>query len=271
MASEQAQPANTAATIAVFDSGVGGLSVLAALRRALPACTFIYIYDKAYFPYGLKSEATINQRVSELFGIINQRFAFDFAVIACSTASTVVLPTLRTQCAQPVIGVVPAIKPAALLSRTKVIGLLATHGTIHRAYTNELIAAHAPHCEVIKVGSDRLVQLAEAKLRGEAIDPHEIAKEVAPLVEREDLDTVVLGCTHFPHLLAELQHAFPRPITMVEPSEAIARRLIELMSAHSLSAATQPARSGDTFLVSGSLLPQTLIHRWGFAKQELLV
>ncbi len=246
--------------VGVFDSGVGGLSILTALRRTINACRFVYVCDQEFFPYGLQSEEELTRRVEQLCQQVLAQFPLDYVVIACNTASTVVLPRLRGQLQQAVIGVVPAIKPAAQLSRSKVIGLLATPGTIERAYTQELIALHASNCTVLKLGSTRLVELAEAKLRGELISSEEIATILRPLSQDPLLDTLVLGCTHFPHLLEELQAAFPRPITMVEPSEAIARRLLTLMEGAShISLAEHEARDEDILYVTGPPLPASLI------------
>jgi glutamate racemase len=256
------------ATIGIFDSGVGGLSILAALRRELPQCTFLYVYDQAFFPYGLKTEEEVNARVSTLCTEVLTRYPLDLVVIACNTASTVVLPTLRQQVSPPVVGVVPAIKPAALQSRSKVIGLLATPGTIERPYTQELIAAHAPDCTVIKLGSARLVEIAEAKFRGEPPLVSELQKILAPLSDTPQLDTIVLGCTHFPHLIPELTQAFPRPITMVEPSAGVVRRVTDLLKKTPPRLASK--LDHDLLLVTSQLLPTSLMQNFGFSNQELL-
>lgn len=261
--------------VGVFDSGVGGLSILAALRRTLPQSTFVYLYDQAFFPYGLKTPAALIDRLELLTEPVLARFPLDYLVIACNTASTVVLPSLRARLALPVVGVVPAIKPAAELSRSKVIGLLATPATIEAPYTQELIATHAPHCRVVKLGSNRLVELAEAKLRGEPLanaGTEEVRAILAPLINTLELDTVVLGCTHFPHLHAELAAAFPRPITLVEPSEAIARRLASLVLPSSCAREQPPTPTfhPDVLLVTAELLDPRLVQTFGFARQELL-
>jgi glutamate racemase len=256
------------ATIGIFDSGVGGLSILAALRRHLPHCRFLYVCDQAYFPYGLKSEEDVVTRVSTLCAQVLEGYSLDYVVVACNTASTVVLPTLRQQVELPVIGVVPAIKPAAELSKTKVIGMIATPGTITRPYTQELIANFAADCQVVQVGSNRLVDIAEAKLAGEPIDSEEIRQILTPLSNNPQLDTLVLACTHFPHLAEEIAQSFARPVQLVESSEGVARRVVDLINkeTRTLTAANEP----DLFLSTGSPRSESLITRFGFSQQVLL-
>jgi glutamate racemase len=129
------------------------------------------------------------------------------------------------------VGVVPAIKPAALVTQTKTIGLLATPGTIARPYTDQLIKEHANDCEVIRLGSTKLVELAEEKLRGHKVDIGLVARELSsffPAQEKSPIDTIVLGCTHFPLLIEELSVAAPKTINWVDSSEAIANRVKSL-------------------------------------------
>ncbi|HEX4882431.1 MAG TPA: glutamate racemase [Porticoccaceae bacterium] len=215
--------------ILVFDSGVGGLSVLAALRAQLPGCDFVFACDNAAFPYGTKSEAELIARVDRVVNQLVRHFQPELLVIACNSASTVALPRLRAQLRQPVVGVVPAIKPAAQLSATRVIGLLGTPGTVRRQYTRELIAEFAAHCEVIPLGSAELVEIAERALRGVAPDLHQLRTILAPLFAAPALDTVVLACTHFPLLGAALAAAAPRPLRWIDSGDAIARRVASLL------------------------------------------
>jgi glutamate racemase len=171
----------------------------------------------------------------------------ELLVLACNTASTVALPKLRTSFTVPVVGVVPAIKPAASLTRTRTIGLLATPGTVQRPYIDELIQAHAADCRVLRAGSRRLVELAEKKLRGAAVPPAEVAAELAPLFNASPagasrLDTVVLGCTHFPLLLDELAAAAPWPVQWLDASAGVAARTAYLLREQGRDAAAP--RSG---------------------------
>lgn len=215
--------------ILVFDSGVGGLSVLAALRARLPGCDFVFACDNAAFPYGTKSEAELIARVDRVMNQLVAQVQPELVVVACNSASTVALPRLRAHLRQPVVGVVPAIKPAAQRSATKVIGLLGTPGTVRRQYTQQLIADFAPHCEVISLGSAELVEIAEQALRGTRPEPRELRALLAPLFADTALDTVVLACTHFPLLGDELAAAAPRPVHWIDSGEAIARRVASLL------------------------------------------
>lgn len=215
-------------TILIFDSGVGGLSVYQEVRRLLPGARYVYASDNEAFPYGIKPEEMVVSRVDDVLQRLMQRFAPDVMVIACNTASTVALPRIRGRIAVPVVGVVPAVKPAAQISRSGVIGLLATPATIERAYTQNLIDEFARGCTVVRVGSSELVDMAEDKLRGTAPDTERIRTIIAPLFKGEDgnkVDTVVLGCTHFPLLRTELASTAPRNIAWIDSGPAIAKRV----------------------------------------------
>jgi len=218
-------------TIAVLDSGVGGLSIVHSIRTIAPHFSIIYGCDNKNFPYGPKPPEKVTQCVTQITEQIINRFSPNLIVIACNTASTVALETLRDLTSTPIIGVVPAIKPAALKSKSKVIGLLATPGTVQRSYTQNLIREHASHCRVIKIGSTRLVEIAEEKLRQKKVNLEEIKQEISPFFNSNteaQLDTIVLGCTHFPLLLEEFKAVVPYPIQWVDSSEAIANRVTTL-------------------------------------------
>lgn len=211
--------------ILIFDSGVGGLSVLEAISRRHPQCGLIYASDNAYFPYGNKDEIDLVRRVNHVLEKLQAIVEADIIVIACNSASTLALPIARENLTQPVIGVVPAIKPAAQLSRTKIIGLLATPGTIKRAYTRQLIEDYASDCQMILLGSSELVLLAEQKLRGYSIHREELLPILAPIAEKADMDTLIMACTHFPLLKTELQDALPQVVYWVDSGDAIASRV----------------------------------------------
>ncbi len=216
--------------ILVFDSGVGGLSILEALRKELSNCEFVYASDNAAFPYGLKSQAHLIERVDAVLKKLIKQIEPDIIVVACNTASTVVLPSIRNHFKAPVVGVVPAIKPAVALSRTGVIGLLGTPGTVNRDYTQRLIDGFASDCEVVKVGSSRLVEIAEQALRGSSPNKSELIKILAPLFTADKLDTIVLACTHFPLIVQDLKNASPREVNWIDSGEAIARRVASLIA-----------------------------------------
>ena len=196
--------------ILMLDSGVGGLSVLGDVRALLPAIDISYVADNAGFPYGTKTEMEVATRVCALLGRLTERLAPDLLVIACNTASTIALAHARAVLDVPVVGTVPAIKPAASRSCTRVIGVLGTQATVRQPYVDRLSADHAADCTVLRHGSARLVELAEAYLRGRAVTAADVAPELAGLIGQpggDRIDQVVLACTHFPLLLAQLQAA----------------------------------------------------------------
>lgn len=216
-----------AAPLLFFDSGVGGLSVLEPTRALLPNAPLVYAADSAGFPYGTKSEAEIAARVPALLGRLVERFRPRLAVIACNTASTIALEHVRAALDLPVVGTVPAIKPAAEMSKSRVIGVLGTAATVRQPYVDDLAARFAADCTVVRHGSAALVDLAEAKLRGEPVDPLAIRAAIAPLLEAKDMDVMVLACTHFPLLADDLAEAAPG-IAQVDGGAGIARRIFAL-------------------------------------------
>jgi glutamate racemase len=218
------------APLLFFDSGVGGLSVLGPTRELLPNAPIVYAADSAGFPYGKRSEEELAARVPELLGRLVERFRPRLAVIACNTASTIALDHARAALDIPVVGTVPAIKPAAELSRSRVIGVLGTEATVRQPYVDDLAARFASDCIVIRHGSPELVQLAEAKLAGEAVSNESIHDAIAPMVRHPDgerMDVMVLACTHFPLLADEIATAFPA-IAQVDGGTGIARRIAYL-------------------------------------------
>ena len=217
----------SARPLLIFDSGVGGLSVLGAIRALLPTAPLVYAADSAGYPYGTKPPAEIEARVPALLGRLAERYAPELIVIACNTASTIALDGVRAALDLPVVGTVPAIKPAALLSKTRTIGVLGTEATVRQPYVDRLSSEFAADCNVIRHGSAELVDLAEARLRGEAGPPGVCARALDGLLSRpggERIDTIVLACTHFPLVETELAKAAPRPVRFVDGKEGIARR-----------------------------------------------
>ena len=210
-----------------FDSGVGGLSVVAPTRALLPHAPIVYAADSAGFPYGTRSEAEIAARVPALLGRLVERYRPRLVVIACNTASTIALPAVRAALDLPVVGTVPAIKPAALASRSRVIGVLGTEATVRQPYVDDLAARFAADCRVVRHGSAALVELAEAKLCGRPVAADAVAAAVAPLAAVPDLDVAVLACTHFPLLADELAAALPG-VRFVDGGAGIARRIAHL-------------------------------------------
>lgn len=198
----------------------------------LPTANFVYCSDNKNFPYGPRPESQVEAFVTEVCANLVQRFNPDLLVIACNTASTVALPAVRSILQIPVVGVVPAIKPAAALTKTRAIGLLATPGTVNRAYTGQLIAEFAVGIRVVLVGSSKLVTIAEAKGHGVPVDLAEIKREIMPMFAPQVepiVDTVVLGCTHFPILADELRMVAPWPVTWIDSGDAIAARVVAIL------------------------------------------
>lgn len=264
---------NPEAPLLFFDSGIGGLSVLAPTRALLPHAPIVYAADNAGFPYGTRSEAEIAARVPALLGRLVERYRPRLVVIACNTASTIALPAVRAALDLPVVGTVPAIKPAAALSKTRVIGVLGTEATVRQPYIDRLSREFAADCTVLRHGSARLVELAEAKLRGEATDPAEYAEALDGLLRQpggSDMDVVVLACTHFPLVEDELKAVSPRPIVFVHGGEGIARRV-----AHLTQGQEWPDREGAgtvvfTAAIEPSLALRDGLSRFGLSRVEYL-
>jgi glutamate racemase len=267
----------SSAPILIFDSGVGGLSILAAVAARLPRESYVYACDNAAFPYGPKPEDELVQRVHDVLDALIARYQPKLLVVACNTASTVALPRLRQHYSSPsytlpIVGVVPAIKPAAQLSQNKVIGLLATPGTVRRAYTDQLIHDFAADCTVLRVGSSELVEIAERKLRDESVDVVALNALLSPFFDREQpVDTIVLGCTHFPLLKNELQAAAPQPVNWVDSGNAIADRVVSLLGESSVNS-TSTSAPAAVFTRDGAdvtALQPALLAR-GFARTDIL-
>ena len=222
-------------TILVFDSGLGGLTVLREIVGARPHAHYVYVADDAFFPYGHHGEHQIIARVVPLIGELIAAHAPDLVVIACNTASTLVMSHLREEYKVPFVGTVPAIKPACASSKTKRVSVLGTKGTVKREYTKALIRDFAQGCEVTLVGSAELASLAEAALSGVEVNDLKISAELAPCFIGEgknDLartDTIVLACTHYPLLMDRFNRLAPWPVDWIDPAPAIARRVADLL------------------------------------------
>ncbi len=218
-------------TILVFDSGLGGLTVYREIATVRPDADFVYVADDAAFPYGALAEPALVTRVVDLMDALIAAHRPDLVVIACNTASTIVLPALRKSFAVPFVGTVPAIKPACAASVTKRVSVLGTEATIKREYTRALIRDYAQGCEVTLVGAKALAGLAEAELNGAPADDAALRTEIAPCF-RDDgarTDTVVLACTHYPLLIERLRQLAPWPVNFIDPAPAIARRVADLL------------------------------------------
>ena len=234
--------------ILMFDSGIGGLTVLREARVLMPDRRFVYVADDAAFPYGAWEEPALRSHILKLFRTLLDRFDPEISVIACNTASTLVIDALREAFpGRPFVGTVPAIKPAAERTRSGLVSVLATPGTVKRQYTRDLITQWAQKCHVRLVGSNRLAELAETYMRDGFVDEEAVRAEIAPcFLERDGryTDIVVLACTHYPFLVNRMRKTAPWPVDWLDPAEAIARRALSLL-AQQADNAGQP-RSGDT-------------------------
>ena len=238
-------------TILVLDSGLGGLTVLREIVKALPSARYVYVADDAFFPYGHHSEDEIIARVVPLVGELIAAHAPDIAVIACNTMSVSVLGPLRAAYSAPFVGTVPAIKPACAASKTKRVSVLGTRATVQREYTQALIR--------------NLATLAEDALRGKTVSDADILSEIAPcFVPAADggglrTDAVVLACTHYPLLLDRLLKLAPWPVAWIDPAPAIARRVVGLLGPIDNGSRELPPEliftSGRSYALTDALTP----------------
>jgi glutamate racemase len=257
-----------ATAILVFDSGLGGLTVFREVAKARPDADYVYVADDAFFPYGGHGEDELVVRVGALMGELIAAHRPDLVVIACNTASTLVLPHLRTRFSVPFVGTVPAIKPACAASRTKRVAVLGTEATVSREYTRALIRDFANGSDVVLVGSGRLARFAEDELNGAPVADELIAREIAPcFVEAAGrrTDAVVLACTHYPLLLDRFERLAPWPVTFVDPAPAIARRVVGLIGSAASAEAPSPARIAFTSGRVPSAALTTALARFGIA------
>jgi len=226
----------------IFDSGIGGFSVLQHIRQAVPGLETHYLMDNQLFPYGIQPDDILTERIVSLCQAAYSKHPVDIIVIACNTASTLALPALRDVFDIPIIGVVPAIKTAAQCSNNRHIALLATPATIDRPYTDQLIADYAKDCKVDRIGSSELVQLAEQYWLTGQLDAQALDNILLPWIEQATLDQIILGCTHFPILSEELSRRYPH-IDLVDSGQAIARRLCFILQqqSHDLAVLQQPS------------------------------
>lgn len=214
--------------VLMFDSGIGGLTVLREARVLMPERGFVYVADDAGFPYGGWEEEALKRRVLSLFETLLADHDPEVCVIACNTAFTLVGAELRAAFPHMTfVGTVPAIKPAAERTRSGLVSVLATPGTVRRAYTRDLIQSFASQCHVRLVGSENLARMAEAYVRGEGVSDEAVRAEIAQCFEETDgrkTDIVVLACTHYPFMSNVFRRLAPWPVDWIDPAEAIARR-----------------------------------------------
>lgn len=241
--------------ILFLDSGIGGLSVMKAAAKLMPHQKFLYAADYAGAPYGTKSEAEIASRVPALLGRLAERYKPSLITIACNTACTIALSHVRAALNVPIVGTVPAIKPASLATKTGVIGLLGTQATIRQPYIDRLKNKFATDFIMLRHGAPELVHAAEAKMRGEPVDMKIIQDAIQGLTAQEHgqcLDHIIMGCTHFPLLVDELSEKAPNDIIFLDGADGIARQIKRLMIENDTPPATQGTPQHH-FITSGDL------------------
>ncbi|MEM7327265.1 MAG: glutamate racemase [Pseudomonadota bacterium] len=219
--------------VLVFDSGMGGLTVAREIQALAPTLAVDYAADSGFFPYGDKSDQSLRDRLPEVAKALCQVARPDVFVIACNTASTLALQDVRAALDIPVVGTVPAIKPAAQMTRTGTVGLLATPGTVRRAYTADLIDEFAAGVNVILHGSIALVRMAEQVASGHPVPLESFRIAQSPLFESaggDQIDTVILACTHFPLIRGELAATVPHAVNFIDSGEAIARQTLRVLA-----------------------------------------
>ncbi len=212
--------------IGLFDSGVGGLSVLLEIKKILPKESLIFLADQGHNPYGAKTK---NQLINLSTRITNFLLKRDIKalVIACNTATCYALDSLRAKFKIPIIGVVPAVKPAVEMSRSGRIAIMSTPATAKSAYLSLLVSQHANKMKVLKLGCDGLEESVEY-LKTEKIS--KLLKKYLARIKKFDADVIVLGCTHFPFLKKDIQKQISKKIEIIDSGEAIARRLKSILS-----------------------------------------
>lgn len=245
--------------ILIFDSGLGGLTVFREVVAARPDADYLYVADDAAFPYGRLSEDALVARVIEVMARMIAQFDPQIVIVACNTASTLALPPLRARWPQiGFVGTVPAVKPAAAATRSGLVSVLATPGTVSRDYTRRLIEEYAADCAVTLVGSTRLAGLAEDAMRGQGLDEAAIASEIAPCFVAQDgrrTDVVALACTHYPLLLDAFRRLAPWPVTWIDPAPAIARRAAQVAAMQGLAPRDGAGRRAASFTSGRTAAP----------------
>jgi glutamate racemase len=249
----------TSAPILIFDSGLGGLTVHDQLRLLMPGAQLAYIADDAGFPYGDLPESVCLQRVEQVIARAISSLAPRLVVIACNTASTIALSSLRQNHELPFVGTVPAVKPAAAASSSGQIAVLGTPATINREYTHSLISAHAANCKVMLVGAPRLAQLAEAYLTDGQVDEEAVRAEITPCFVKDAAgrtDAVALACTHYPLLHPVFQRVAPWPVHWIDPAPAVAKRVLSLLGP--MAEPVKRAKTTPLYLTTGRKPPEGL-------------
>lgn len=251
-------------TVLVYDSGIGGLSILREARLLLHDHPFVYVGDDAGFPYGDWEESALTDRMVSIFETLIDTYQPVVAIVACNTASTLIMPALRSRFDLPFVGIVPAVKPAAERTATGHITVLATPGTVARRYTQDLVRKFADHCEVNLVGATRLARLAEDHMQLKAIDISILQSEIAPCfveMNQKRTDIITLGCTHYPFLVNEMRKLAPWPVDWLDPAQAVAQQAKRVLDEVMLGSTpdTDSNASADIAVMTSGSPPQAII------------
>lgn len=253
--------------VIIVDSGLGGFSVVRALRATQPDLALTYLADTGGFPYGKRTAEEISVRAKRFVGQLLTLYPSTPIVIACNTLSTLCLSMLRESFASPFVGTVPAIKTAAQISQTRRFTLLATPNTAQSQYSQGLISEFASDCVVDVYGAPNLAMYAETMLLGQTIEEDALRAELAPSFCDDAFgktDCLVLGCTHYPLIRDALARVAPWPVTFIDSSEAIARRATSLPN--------NPPTESVAYVTSHSALARyrDVFAREGFTRTEFM-
>ena len=263
--------------IGVFDSGVGGLSILKALQQQLPDENFVYLADSTYAPYGERDEAFVLERARECLQLLNRQHAIKALVIACNTATALAIRVLRQENPElPIFGVEPAIKPAAAGSRTRKVGVLATAATLQSAKFQDLLhSLETTGTEFVLQACEGLADAIEQQWQpADQATVHALCSQYLAHMgsfgtEAGQIDTLVLGCTHYPFAASELQSLTGESVRLLEPGAPVARRMQQVLQDKGLSNGS--AGGQLQLLATGETrnLEQAVLH-WLSMRQQVL-
>ncbi len=247
--------------IGVFDSGVGGLSVLRAIRAALPFEKLIYVADSGHAPYGDQTEVYITERTLTV-GQWLVESGVKAITIACNTATVVAARSLREHTALPVVAIEPAIKPAVAVTRSGVVGVLATRQTVQSESVARLCALHGTQVRIVLQACPGWVELVEQADLHSAQTEALVRQYVQPLID-QGADTLVLGCTHYPFLRDIIQRIAGEGVALIDPAEAVARELVRRLDANTLASGSPLGPT--SFFTTGDVVQvqRTIAQLWG--------
>jgi len=250
------------APIGVFDSGVGGLSVLREIRRELPNEELIYVADSGYAPYGDRPEDYVRGRAVAIMEFLRSRGA-KAVVVACNTATGIAVDALRARYDEPIVAIEPAVKPAAAQSRSRIVGVLATTQTLAGQKFAKLVRTHAGDVEVLTQACPGLVEQVEAAELASQPTRSLVEQYVRPLLDR-GADTIVLGCTHYPFLTNLIRDVAGPAVTVIDSAVPVARELRRRLQAGGLLA-PDDHQGSETFWTTGSTghVRQVVKQLWG--------